>query len=165
MTLGDLLQAAAQFNIYFCLDIREQVFPCCLALRSLFFKSSNKRCNEVTRIRIAEEYFFFLKVWRIECRCRDMLLFPGCCICVFEVSLLRHKMIQSRILVKFGKVFVQSCTHECCWMSLENECFFEESVTIRSTKRLKDWINVANVTYICILSIVGQYFCISAHFA
>ena len=40
----------------------------------------------------------------------------------------------------------------CSWMSLQVECSVEESVTIRASKRLKDSINVANITYMVIVS-------------
>ena len=36
-------------------------------------------------------------------------------------------------------------------MSLQIECSAEESVTIRTTKSLKDWINVAHITYMIIV--------------
>ena len=90
-----------------------------------------------------------------------------------------QKLLQSRLLLFFWWVFVHSYTADhkspacqrvfleidgrswintfqsfiaCCCISLKIECFFEKKVTIATTKRLKDCINVAHITCIIVVS-------------
>ena len=59
-------------------------FQFCLALGSLFFKSTNKRCIEMTKMRVSEENWFLHKVWRNGYRYRDGFSYPSCCVYVIE---------------------------------------------------------------------------------
>ena len=62
MRLGKFLQDAAQFNIYRHLEVKEQTFHYCFALESQNFKSTDQGSNEMMRVRVAKENWFFHKV-------------------------------------------------------------------------------------------------------
>ena len=81
-------------------------FSFCLALENYVFKSSNKGCNDVMRIRVAKEKLFFRKVWRNGYRNWDNFTYPNC---GYSTCKIYQKMIQSRMLLLFSRVSVHLC--------------------------------------------------------
>ena len=66
MTLAEFVQDDAQFFVYCCLDIGDQIFQFCLLWDNKSFKNSNKKCNKLWRIRVAEEKWSLHKVWKMD---------------------------------------------------------------------------------------------------
>ena len=87
MTLGNFLRDAAQFNLCYCLDVKEQIFQH-FTLGSYIVNTTDKRSNEMMRIRVAKENWIVHKIWGNWNQDGNMLSNPICCIGVFEAFFL-----------------------------------------------------------------------------
>ena len=72
-TFKNWIEQCSEFHFDSC-----QIF----ALWRQTFKSSNKWGNELMKIRVAEESWFFNKISEIGFWCRDMFFSPRCCLCI-----------------------------------------------------------------------------------
>ena len=165
-------------SILIVVSISRKKFLLCYTLRCQTFQCPNKRWDEVVRIRVVEKNWFLHKVWRNGYWNRYMLTYPRCCLCVFQKLFLNTDRFENENCQVFKK-FLLTCVLDtegvqlvkesfsdliyvpridifhslaaCSWMSLQIESSVEESVTIRTTKSLKDCFNVAHITYMIIV--------------
>ena len=89
MMLDKFVQDAAQFNLYRCIDVKEQILHYCYALESQIFKITDIISNKMTRIRVSNENWFFHKILGNGNRDGHMFSNPFCCTGVLETSFLR----------------------------------------------------------------------------
>ena len=86
ITLSALLQDASQFNLCWWLNVLEHFFCYLTALESKTFINSNKRWNDVIKIRVAKDNYIINKVWTIEHWYRTIFDHPRCCLRILIIS-------------------------------------------------------------------------------